>query len=169
MKRLRNILLVLLGLLLGGLVYDNWDRIGQWAASESSVAGVSKQITGLIEKSASGTADEVFQEPETPITTTVYKWQDQSGQWHVSNTPPEGVADFQTKSYRSDQNVVKSTHTPTLTEEQAQAVEEQAAAVDEQPASADGVFDSYHDAIDDARAARAQSELRNRQLQDRLE
>lgn len=38
--------------------------------------------------------------------TRVYKWQDETGEWHFSNTPPPKDVDSQSKVYKSDDNVV---------------------------------------------------------------
>lgn len=44
--------------------------------------------------------------------TTVYKWQDQNGEWQFSNQPPpEGVAS-KVITYRSDTNVIQSAKPP---------------------------------------------------------
>jgi hypothetical protein len=44
----------------------------------------------------------------TPSVTTVYKWQDENGEWHFSNQPPpEGVA-RKVITYRSDANVIQA-------------------------------------------------------------
>jgi hypothetical protein len=38
--------------------------------------------------------------------TKVYKWQDESGEWHFSNTPPPKGVDSRSKTYKSDENVL---------------------------------------------------------------
>lgn len=44
--------------------------------------------------------------PELFITRTrLYRWQDETGEWHVSDTPPEG-SDYEVVEYRSDANTV---------------------------------------------------------------
>lgn len=44
---------------------------------------------------------------ELPATTTkVYKWRDASGHWHITDEPPEANVQFETKTYRSDDNVL---------------------------------------------------------------
>lgn len=40
--------------------------------------------------------------------TTLYKWQDNKGQWHVGDTPPEGVS-FQEIDIHHDTNVMPTT------------------------------------------------------------
>lgn len=37
--------------------------------------------------------------------TTLYRWQDEAGNWHVSDTPPAG-RDYEVVEYRSDANTV---------------------------------------------------------------
>ena len=39
-------------------------------------------------------------------TTTVYKWQDASGRWHISDSKPEGDVEFQQDRYARDTNVL---------------------------------------------------------------
>ncbi len=40
-------------------------------------------------------------------TTTLYKWQDQQGHWHVGDTPPEDLS-YELTEYRHDVNVLPS-------------------------------------------------------------
>lgn len=37
--------------------------------------------------------------------TKLYRWQDEAGNWHVSDTPPEG-RDYEVVEYRSDANTM---------------------------------------------------------------
>ena len=37
--------------------------------------------------------------------TKLYRWQDEAGNWHVSDTPPEG-RDYEVVEYRSDANTL---------------------------------------------------------------
>lgn len=37
--------------------------------------------------------------------TRLYRWQDEAGDWHVSDTPPEG-RDYEVVEYRSDANTL---------------------------------------------------------------
>ena len=39
-------------------------------------------------------------------TTTVYKWQDASGEWHISDRKPAGNIDFQEGQYARDTNIL---------------------------------------------------------------
>jgi hypothetical protein len=39
-------------------------------------------------------------------TATVYKWQDASGNWHVSDQPPPEGTDYKAEKYSRDTNVV---------------------------------------------------------------
>ena len=48
---------------------------------------------------------------KTPIgqqlqTTTVYKWQDESGRWHVSDQPPPAGTKYQVEDYGRDINIL---------------------------------------------------------------
>ncbi|KPK54451.1 MAG: hypothetical protein AMS22_05900 [Thiotrichales bacterium SG8_50] len=38
--------------------------------------------------------------------TTLYKWQDSSGRWHVEDTPPAPGIPFEVLDYRHDANVM---------------------------------------------------------------
>jgi len=48
-----------------------------------------------------------------PAETTLYKWQDESGQWQVSDNPPTDDRDYETLQFRSDTNIVPATPTET--------------------------------------------------------
>lgn len=39
-------------------------------------------------------------------TTTVYRWQDASGAWHVSDRPPPPGTDYEVQGYARDTNVL---------------------------------------------------------------
>ncbi len=39
-------------------------------------------------------------------TTRVYKWQDASGQWHVSDQPPPAGMEYRTEDYSHDTNAL---------------------------------------------------------------
>ncbi|MGB5202403.1 MAG: DUF4124 domain-containing protein [Sedimenticolaceae bacterium] len=39
-------------------------------------------------------------------TTRVYKWQDASGQWHVSDQPPPAGMEYRTQDYSHDTNAL---------------------------------------------------------------
>lgn len=43
--------------------------------------------------------------PGGPDTTTLYKWQGENGNWHVGDTPPEGVP-YEAMEVRQDVNVI---------------------------------------------------------------
>ncbi len=47
-----------------------------------------------------------------PNTTTVYKWQDAEGNWHVSNQRPAGVEAVEIQQIHTDQNVVPAQPAP---------------------------------------------------------
>ena len=39
-------------------------------------------------------------------TTTVYRWQDAAGQWHVSDQPPPAGTEYKVEEYNRDVNVL---------------------------------------------------------------
>jgi len=39
-------------------------------------------------------------------TTTVYKWQDASGDWHVGDQPPPAGVEYKTEKYSRDTNIL---------------------------------------------------------------
>ena len=41
-----------------------------------------------------------------PQTTTVYKWQDQNGQWQITDQPPPAGISFEALEYQSDTNIM---------------------------------------------------------------
>ena len=43
-----------------------------------------------------------------PTKTQVYKWQDASGQWQITDRPPTGEIPYQNLEYTSDANIVPS-------------------------------------------------------------
>ncbi|MGH8120312.1 MAG: DUF4124 domain-containing protein [Gammaproteobacteria bacterium] len=43
---------------------------------------------------------------QSPAETTLYKWRDATGQWQVSDKPPEGGVKYEVLRYRSDVNVI---------------------------------------------------------------
>ncbi len=43
-----------------------------------------------------------------PTTTRLYKWQDENGQWQISDEPPTGKISSEILEYRSDTNIVPS-------------------------------------------------------------
>lgn len=43
-----------------------------------------------------------------PTVTQMYKWQDASGQWQVSDRPPDAGIQYEVLQYRSNENVVPS-------------------------------------------------------------
>ena len=46
--------------------------------------------------------------PATPQTTTVYKWQDNAGNWQITDHPPPAGIRYETLEYQSDTNVMPS-------------------------------------------------------------
>ncbi len=43
-----------------------------------------------------------------PSKTQLYKWQDENGQWQITDRPPEGGTLYENLEYRSDTNIVPS-------------------------------------------------------------
>jgi len=41
-----------------------------------------------------------------PTTTNLYKWQDENGQWQVSDTKPASGTEYEILQYKSDTNVM---------------------------------------------------------------
>ncbi len=41
-----------------------------------------------------------------PVVTTVYKWQDAQGNWHITDQPPPAGTTYETLEYSSDSNVM---------------------------------------------------------------
>jgi len=39
-------------------------------------------------------------------TTTIYKWQDDAGRWHVSDQPPPAGTEYHVEDYNRDTNVL---------------------------------------------------------------
>lgn len=44
--------------------------------------------------------------------TTIYKWKNAEGQWQITDRPPTGNLDYETQTYRSDENIVPSLQVP---------------------------------------------------------
>lgn len=66
---------------------------------------VTKPIIKTVKKISSSFSDEL--EIPMPVEETkVYKWQDENGEWQFSNTPPPKDVKAQSKTYKSDENVV---------------------------------------------------------------
>lgn len=64
-----------------------------------------KPIIKTVKKISTSFSDEL-DIPMPVEETKVYKWQDESGEWHFSNTPPPKDVESQSKVYKSDENVV---------------------------------------------------------------
>ena len=43
-----------------------------------------------------------------PSVTQMYKWRDTSGQWQISDRPPEAGVKYEVLKFRSDENIVPS-------------------------------------------------------------
>ena len=87
--------------LIGIAVYLNWDTISSFVGNGAGNL-LSKDILPR----------DILPANLDPNTTTVYKWQDEEGQWHVSNQRPSGVEAVEVKQIHTDQNVVPSQPPP---------------------------------------------------------
>ena len=92
MQSLLTKLIILLIAVIGYVVYSKMDQI--------------KAMLGEAEQAMPEIAIPSVAEPEKPATTTVYKWQDASGEWHITSTPPPKGATVEAKTYAHDANVV---------------------------------------------------------------
>ena len=146
-----SLLIVLILALIGGAFFLASDKSG-----EPSLLKGLEEIRSMSRQ----------QEEEQPANTaTVYKWKDDKGEWHFSNTPPpEGVAS-EVKTYRTDINVVA----PTLTTSSKPAAKAEAPAT-ETPALIPGLPDpsSVKKLMDDARAVQDLGANREKQLERQL-
>ena len=66
---------------------------------------VTKPIVKAIKK-VSSYFNEDLDIPAPVEETKVYKWQDETGEWHFSNSPPPKDVHSQSKIYKSDENIV---------------------------------------------------------------
>ncbi|WP_455198698.1 DUF4124 domain-containing protein [Kaarinaea lacus] len=73
--------------------------------SNSYTDPVTKPVIKVIKKISSYFGSEL-DIPMPVEETRVYKWQDENGEWHFSNTPPPKNVDSESKIYKSDDNVV---------------------------------------------------------------
>jgi len=64
--------------------------------------------------------------------TKVYKWKDQSGEWHFSNTPPPAGLNSSVKTYRSDVNITQAPP-PALVEEKSETTTKSITAIPDSP------------------------------------
>lgn len=93
MQSMLTKLIIVLIALVGWVVYSRMDQI--------------KDFLGMVQESVPQVVEQTL-EPDkpTPATTTVYKWQDASGEWHITSTPPDKATAIETKTYAHDVNVV---------------------------------------------------------------
>lgn len=108
MTELRNLLKRLLLVTLILVLAVAWWRYDDW----KHVLGRSADV---VNQSVKDVADMVPAEIDFGMgkngqgKTTVYKWKDESGKWHVSNERPEGIPNVLVQEYSVDQNVIPST------------------------------------------------------------
>jgi len=97
---------VLLIAMIGVAVYLNWDTISNIVGNRAGSLLSKDILSGDI------LPRDILPADLDPNTTTVYKWQDDEGSWHVSNQRPAGVEAVEIKQIRTDQNVVPSQPAP---------------------------------------------------------
>jgi Domain of unknown function (DUF4124) len=86
--------LFLIALLISALA-----MLALWFTPAAVRADIAKKLQPQAAETAlTGTA-------KAPVTTTVYKWTDSSGQAHFSNAPPKNQK-YETVTYRNDANVI---------------------------------------------------------------
>ena len=95
MKSLFFNLIVVLVVLAGWVIFDNWDKITKF-----SLASVRDTIHRI-------TPEQLLSAKKEQVTTsTVYQWADAEGNHHFSNKSPGNVAGVEILHYRSDKNVI---------------------------------------------------------------
>lgn len=97
MQNMLTKLLILLVALIGWVIYSKMDKIKAFLGDVPAMPEIVSVPTPTTQAA--------------PKTTTVYKWQDASGEWHISSTPPAGVSAIETKTYTNDANVVPALRT----------------------------------------------------------
>lgn len=143
---------LVLSLLVSWVVYDRWDS---WTAkTDAVVSSVSQKV-----KSSLPT------EPQTNVTTQVYKWKDAQGRWQFSNEPPKTTAKVSTETYNSNQNVMQRLTNADLV----LAARNNKVAQTEKAPSAVGVFSALPNAVNGARDAQESAQQHNEQLQQTLQ
>ncbi len=81
--------LILIGAFFAWYTHDRW-----WPSFRGTVKSAGQHIPESVRP---GWVDN---------TETVYKWQDETGKWHVSNEPPRGVTNYQTERVQLDKNII---------------------------------------------------------------
>ncbi|HKK16066.1 MAG TPA: hypothetical protein VJ981_05120 [Gammaproteobacteria bacterium] len=49
---------------------------------------------------------------QPPTVTKTYKWKNDKGEWQITDRPPPGDIEYETRIYKSDTNIVPSLETP---------------------------------------------------------
>lgn len=163
MRSLLTKLLILLVGLVGLMLYQQRDRIESWSPSA---------LTALIpDKVKQAATDRV-------TTTTVYKWRDEQGRLHVSDTPPKDGKVVTVQEYRSDQNVIpgrpRQVPAPSVQNKTAQQSSPRPAGLTGHGAASNPGepgstgFGANGNALERARASRQALEQRNQRVQEQL-
>lgn len=123
MKKLFYQLLLFTFVVIGWVVYSNWPKIEAFAdrviAVGEDLAKMAKS-TGILpadvieagEDQPNAATPESAQSLGSQSTSTLYKWQDNSGRWHFGDQPPQGATKVQQMKYAPNANVMKPTELP---------------------------------------------------------
>lgn len=94
MKKIFFNLSFVLVVLVGWVIYDNWDKIAHVSVPS---------IDHIVPKNL------ISSNKEQTTITKIYKWKDADGNWHFTNEAPEGVTNAEVQTIRSNNNVIPST------------------------------------------------------------
>ncbi len=107
--------------------------------------------------------------PSPARNTTVYKWQDDSGQWHYSDAPPTDARTHETLEVSSQTNIIQSTPVP---EEKNQTAAQDGKPKPEKDQAGDKnqedlfSLDRIQNILQETREVRDLMESRNRELEE---
>jgi hypothetical protein len=105
MKKLLVQLVLLLIVLVAWVIHSRWDRIEAW------IAGISREVSGVVATVSTPVVEGEAPEGEAAPgdTATVYKWQDENGTWHFSNSqPPASARNIRQVTVSTQANVIQS-------------------------------------------------------------
>ena len=161
MRSILNKLLVVLVILAGWVTYDNWGKITPF-----SPTSLKNAVVNSFSVATSG-----FKKSK------VYQWQDDKGQVHVSNTPPDNARNVKVVEYENDLNVVPG-HKPASEDKNPEPVPGSNPSNNDVPNNAQSanqnkngnkdLVDTYTSAIKDAREVQNTMNKRNQNLQEQL-
>ena len=100
-----------------------------------------------------------------PTSTSIFKWQDEQGQWHYGDAPPENNPSVSSLQVDTNTNIIQSLKMGPDEPDQLEAVPEQAnQKLPERLTNGELSFDNALNAINDAKMVREMMESRNDQL-----